>query len=431
MLRFVKYFKYIMVIKLNFQEGVPRKTENVDKIKYSDSTKPLSQLIKEIWKTVDWEDLRILDALKDRVDKISKSTKKELLKLVKDIKDEFREMLNKWFTVKNLKDYEALKKSLKIADIDLKLPEYKDLTKISETFSVALNNKNELELYGDWFMHEELKYITSNWEIKNPHVRLNDNVFNNNKVNFKLKTREIGSNRSKETDFWKNLKEADQYNKKDRESLKARERKEAILSKVEKWNKDMLLKADSFITFVNNNPSAKQNWIELKIEDWKITLYEKWIKKRFFTIPQMDMNWNIKHQENLAILNDFNNWMNSFVKKYFPEVKTYAEIWKENLKEQKIADIQEKSKDYNEKLINITEKSIEWLKKNFNLPDRTDLLLDWNRVVLNLPDWKKHYFTLNMKDVSWNETHPENKWRNIYWNLKKWVEKYTWELKTK
>ena len=209
----------------------------------------------------------------------------------------------------------------------------------------------------------------------------------------------------------------------------------AIQKPIKEFTKDMLTKAEIMVNY-SKNPDFKNKWFDLKIEDWKIALYNPEGKRlKYFSIPTMNTDWSINNKENLKRLENPLVWFEDFVKKYVPEVKTYAEIWADNIKkynkEQKIASIQKESKKYNENLIDFTKKGIEWLEANFNLPDWTDLLLDWDKVVLNLPDWKKHYFTLNMKNVSWKETHPENKWKNIYWLLKQWVEKYTWKLKTK
>ena len=193
-----------------------------------------------------------------------------------------------------------------------------------------------------------------------------------------------------------------------------------------KWfNNDMFKKAEDMISY-SKNPDFKNKWLDLKIEDGKVVLYNpKGERIKYFTIPTMNKDWTINNEENLARLKNPKVLFQDFVKKYIPEVKTYAEIWQENIqntqKQEKMAALIDEVWKHNENIFNITEKSINFIKNTYKLPKWVKLVLNGNKVELQNKWNVEWYFTLNLKNSKWELIHPENNGRNIYGWLKKWV----------
>jgi hypothetical protein len=187
--------------------------------------------------------------------------------------------------------------------------------------------------------------------------------------------------------------------------------------------------ANALLTFVNNNPSAKEKKVEVKIENWKVVLYQNNKKKRYFTISTMKADWTINHEENLARLNFIGkDWFYDFVKRYIPEIKSYAEIWKENIakqkKQEKIAALNDIIKKHNNFILS----KIEWYVHNLKLKEGMWIRIDNGKVQIVQNNNKVlGYFTLPLKDTTWKLINNEPKNMQLTYSeymFKKWLEKH-------
>ena len=198
---------------------------------------------------------------------------------------------------------------------------------------------------------------------------------------------------------------------------------------VKDYNKHYLSKAENLVNYASNNPDFKNKWLTIAIEDGKVQLYSaSGDKLKYFTIPVMGEDGKINTYDNNNRLDSNDFWFKDFVQAHVPEVKTYAEIWKETVENKKekerVADVNKEMKEFNKNWINQI-----WIniKKSWNLPDWVSVAInsDTSNVEIKHNNKVVASFQPMLKDSNWNLTNEENKNMYIPNQFHKWVKENT------
>ena len=246
------------------------------------------------------------------------------------------------------------------------------------------------------------------------------------------------NNRLDSNDFWfkdfvqAHVPEVKTYAEIWKETVENKKEKERVAD-VSEWakdyNKHYLSKAENLVNYASNNPDFKNKWLTIAIEDGKVQLYSaSGDKLKYFTIPVMGEDGKINTYDNNNRLDSNDFWFKDFVQAHVPEVKTYAEIWKETVENKKekerVADVNKEMKEFNKNWINQI-----WIniKKSWNLPDWVSVAInsDTSNVEIKHNNKVVASFQPMLKDSNWNLTNEENKNMYIPNQFHKWVKENT------